>query len=75
MKRGRNAEALVGYQKLYKLAKINGINGRIHPNPMLKPAITMITGIDVGNTRGPLDPISDDERAELVKILKEIELI
>ena len=72
---GRNAEALEGFRKLYKLCKTFGINGRIHPNPMLKPAITMITGIEVGNTRGPLDPISEDEREELIKVLKEIELI
>ena len=72
---GRNAEAMAGYRKLYKLAKVNGINGRIHPNPMLKEAITMVTGIDVGKARGPLDPIDDQERAELTRVLKELELI
>lgn len=72
---GQNKEALEGYRKLYKLCKTFGINGRIHPNPMLKPAIKMVSGIDVGNTRGPLDPIDEQERAALVAVLKELKLL
>ncbi len=72
---GKPAEALEGFRKLYKMCKTFGVNGRIHPNPMLKAAITLVTGIDVGNARGPLDPINAAEREALVTMLKELGLL
>jgi 4-hydroxy-tetrahydrodipicolinate synthase len=73
--KGRNEEALAGALKLYRMTKAYFPNGRIHPNPMLKTAITMVTGIDVGNARGPLDPVTDQERQSMKAILKEIGLL
>lgn len=72
---GRNTEALDAFRKIYTLCKTFGINGRIHSNPMMKPAITMVTGIDVGTTRGPLSAITDEERKVLVSTLKEVGLL
>jgi dihydrodipicolinate synthase len=72
---GNNKEALAAFHKLYVMCKAFGVNGRIHPNPMLKAAITMVTGIDVGNARGPLDPITDSEREYLVSTLKALKLL
>ena len=35
---------------------------RIHPNPVLRPAIELKTGLPIGPARGPLAPIRPEER-------------
>jgi len=72
---GKVDVSLEYYRDLVKLSELNGINGRVHPNPMLRAAVEMVTGIKVGNARMPLDPITESERAEMMTVLKELKLI
>jgi 4-hydroxy-tetrahydrodipicolinate synthase len=72
---GKNDEALALYHDAFKICRINGINGRIHPNPMLRAAVEMITGIEVGPARPPLDAPTKAEKEALKKVLAELRLI
>ncbi|ADQ07908.1 dihydrodipicolinate synthase [Caldicellulosiruptor hydrothermalis 108] len=73
--KGNIQEALSIYRKLYKLFKYFTLNGRVHPNPVLREAIEIVTGITIGKPRGPLNGIKEEERQILLSILKEYELI
>lgn len=57
---------------LYRFCKACGQNGRILPNSIMRPAIEMVTGIPIGPCRGPLSPITADEKNELLRVLKDI---
>jgi 4-hydroxy-tetrahydrodipicolinate synthase len=57
---------------LYKFCKSCGQNGRILPNSIMRPAIELVTGINVGPARSPLAPIMDKEKEVLIATLKEI---
>ena len=72
---GKNIEAMEAYRDIFRLFRGFGVNGRIHPNPMLRAAIEVVTGIKVGAPRRPLDPITDAERKFLMNLLKELKLI
>lgn len=72
---GKVEEALEINRQVYKICKVFGINGRIHPNPLLRVAVEMTSGIKVGKPRMPLDTATEAEKAELIKVLKEIDLI
>jgi len=72
---GKNTEAMEVYRDIFRLFRGFGVNGRIHPNPMLRAAIEVVTGIKVGSPRRPLDPITDSERKFLMELLKEVKLI
>lgn len=72
---GKVEEALEINRQVYRLCKVFGINGRIHPNPMLKVAVDLVTGIKAGKPRMPLDTATEAEKAELVKVLKEVKLL
>jgi 4-hydroxy-tetrahydrodipicolinate synthase len=72
---GKVEDSLEYYRDLVKICKLNGINGRVHPNPMLRAAVELVSGIKIGKPRMPLDSISESERAEMMKVLKELKLI
>jgi 4-hydroxy-tetrahydrodipicolinate synthase len=72
---GKVDESLAYYRDLVIFSKMNGINGRIHPVPMLRAAVEMVTGIKVGKARMPLNGISESEKAEMVTVLKELKLL
>jgi 4-hydroxy-tetrahydrodipicolinate synthase len=72
---GKNQEAMEVYRGIFRLFRGFGVNGRIHPNPMLRAAIEVVTGIKIGPPRRPLDPITDSEREFLIGLLKETKLI
>lgn len=72
---GKVEEALEINRQVYRLCKVFGINGRIHPNPLLRVAIEMLSGIPVGKPRMPLDTATEAEKAELIKVLKEVKLL
>jgi 4-hydroxy-tetrahydrodipicolinate synthase len=72
---GKNTEAMEVYRDIFRLFRGFGVNGRVHPNPMLRAAIEVVTGIKIGPPRRPLDPITDGERKFLMELLKEVNLI
>jgi len=71
---GKVEEALRIYRQLFKLCRVFGINGRVHPNPVLRAAIEIVTGLKIGKPRMPLNGISESEMVELQKVLKELNL-
>jgi 4-hydroxy-tetrahydrodipicolinate synthase len=72
---GKNDVALENFTKLYRLCGSWSKFGRILPNPVLRPAIQMVTGFEIGPTRSPIAPIRPEEEAYLRKILKELGLL
>ncbi len=72
---GKNDVALENFTKLYKFCRTWADFGRIHPNPILRPAIELKTGLAIGNARGPLAPIRPDELENLKKVMKELNLL
>lgn len=72
---GKLKEAIEIYRKIFLFCRTNGINGRIHPNSMLRAAIEIVTGIKVGKPRRPLNGINEAERQILLNTLREIGLI
>lgn len=72
---GRNEAALENFKVLYKFCGTWAKFGRVHPNPILRPAIEMKTGLKIGAARGPLAPIRPEEKAYLEKTMKEIGLL
>lgn len=73
--KGKNDVALKNFTKLYRFCRTWADFGRVHPNPVLRPAIEIKTGIKVGPARGPLAPITKAELANLKKVMKELEII
>lgn len=69
---GDNQKAKDLFVPLYKFCKACGQNGRILPNSIIRPAIEMVTGIEIGPARRPLAPITDAEKEVLVNVLKEV---
>jgi len=72
---GKNDEAFELYQYAFKLCRLFGINGRIHPNPMLRAAVEMVSGIEVGPARPPLDVPTAEEMEALTKVLTDLNLL
>ncbi len=70
--KGDNQKAKELFIPLYKFCKACGQNGRVLPNSIMRPAIELVTGIEVGPARSPLAPITDEEKEVLVKVLKEV---
>ena len=60
------------YFKLMPFFKALNQNGRINPIPILKAAITIATGIDVGPTRLPNMPATDEEKEVVASILRRL---
>lgn len=72
---GKNDVALDNFTKLYRLCGCWSKFGRILPNPVLRPAIQMVTGLEIGPTRSPIAPIRPEEEAYLKNMLKELGLL
>lgn len=70
--KGDNEKAKNLFVPLYKFCKSCGQNGRILPNSIMRPAIELVTGIQVGPARSPLAPITSEETAVLIATLKEV---
>lgn len=73
--RGDNAAALESFTALYRFCRSWAKFGRIHPNPVLRPAIELKTGLPIGPARGPLAPIRPEERQFLEATMKELGLL
>lgn len=69
---GDNEKAKELFVPIYRFCKSTGQNGRILPNPILRPAIELVTGIKLGPARSPLTPATEEEMAVTTAILKEI---
>ena len=70
--KGDNQKAKELFVPLYRFCKSTGQNGRILPNPILRPSIELVTGVKVGPPRGPLAPATEAEMKVTTAILKEI---
>ena len=57
---------------MYRFCKSTGQNGRLLPNPIMRPAIELVTGIKLGPARSPLVPATEEETEITKAILKEI---
>ena len=69
---GKNEEAKDLFVPMYRFCKTTGQNGRILPNSIMRPAIELVTGINLGPARGPLAPATEEEMEVTVSVLKEI---
>ena len=70
--RGDNEKAKELFVPMYRFCKSTGQNGRILPNSILRPAISAVTGIDLGDARLPLAPPTKEELEVSLGILREI---
>jgi 4-hydroxy-tetrahydrodipicolinate synthase len=68
---GDNQKAKDLFVSLYKFCKTTGQNGRILPNPIMRPAIEKVSGIPIGPARMPLAPATDEELEVCFAVLKE----
>lgn len=73
--KGDNPAALENFTTLYEFCRTWADFGRVLPNPVLRPAIEMKTGIKVGPARRPHSPIRPDERANLEKTMKRLGIL
>lgn len=71
---GNHRTAKELFVPLYRFCKCCGQNGRVLPNSLMRPAIEMVTGIPIGPSRKPLEPITEAEREVLVNVMKDIGL-
>jgi 4-hydroxy-tetrahydrodipicolinate synthase len=69
--KGDNKKAYEIFLPIYKFCKSCGQNGRILPNPILRPAIEAVTGIKVGPARNPIAPITPEETEVMMATLRE----
>lgn len=67
--KGKVEEAKRIHLQLYPLFKAFAPNGRVHPNPLLRAAISMVL-FPVGYARPPLDKPTEDEVAALRKVIR-----
>lgn len=72
---GKVDQALDIFRQIYRLFRLFGLGGRIHPNSVMRPAVEMVSGLTIGPPRRPLNPINAEERAQLVQVLKEIKVL
>ncbi len=70
--KGDNEKAKELFVPIYRFCKTTGQNGRILPNSIMRPAIELVTGIDLGPARLPLAPATEEEMAVTTAVLKEI---
>jgi 4-hydroxy-tetrahydrodipicolinate synthase len=68
--RGENEKVRKIFINLYRFCKTFGQNGRILPNPIIRPAIELISGIKLGPARSPLSPITNEEYGVMKEALK-----
>ncbi|AEE91934.1 Dihydrodipicolinate synthase [Tepidanaerobacter acetatoxydans Re1] len=72
---GKVKESLEIYRQIFRFTRALGINSRTNPIPALKAAVEMVTGIEVGGVRMPLNNLTEEERKYLKEVLEEIKLI
>jgi len=72
---GKVEECLEIFRQIFKFTRAIGMNNRTNPIPGLKAAVEMVTGIEVGEARMPLNNFTDEEKKALKEVLKEIGLI
>ncbi len=72
---GKNDVALENFTKIYRFCRSWARFGRIHPNPVLRPAIELRTGLKIGPPRGPLAPIRPEEMTFLRQNMKDLGLL
>lgn len=68
---GKNKEAIETFMPVYKFCRCFGKSGRLLPNPMLRKAIEMVTGLHIGPPRLPLAPVRPAEVEMMTVALKE----
>jgi 4-hydroxy-tetrahydrodipicolinate synthase len=64
--------ALENYRVVYEMVRCFCRKGRINPNPMLRAAVTMTIGIEIGPARMPLDAPSADDMEEIRKFTSKL---
>jgi 4-hydroxy-tetrahydrodipicolinate synthase len=69
--KGNNEKARELFMPIYAFCKTLGQNGRILPNPIIRPAIELITNVKLGPARLPLSPITEAERMVMEKALRD----
>lgn len=67
---GNTKGALDNYRIIYLMVRCFCGGGRIHPNPMLRAAVSMTSGIDIGYARMPLDKPSEEELESIRKFIE-----
>lgn len=67
-----NAKAHELYLRMYPFFKALVMNGRVSPFPLLRAAITIASGIEVGAPRLPLAPATPDEERALRRVVEDI---
>jgi 4-hydroxy-tetrahydrodipicolinate synthase len=72
---GKNIEAIAAYRSIVRLTEMLFINGRVNPVPVLRAAIEMVTGIKVGTARGPLNALTEAEKAATRETLVELNIL
>ena len=72
--KGNVQEAAEMQQKFLPLFRIMGQNGRTNPCALLKEAMKML-GYHAGIPRLPLSPGTEEEIAEVKKVMKKLEII
>ena len=71
---GSVEEAARTQQKFFTLYRSWGQNGRINPVPLLKESMKMV-GYNAGIPRLPLTPGTEEEIAEVRRVMKKVEII
>ncbi|GAI83009.1 unnamed protein product, partial [marine sediment metagenome] len=71
---GKVGEAAKMQQKYLPLFRIMGQNGRTNPVSLIKEAMKMV-GYNAGIPRLPLTPGTEEEIAEVRKVMKKLEII
>jgi len=71
---GKVEEAAKMQQKYLPLFRIMGQNGRTNPASLLKEAMKMV-GYNAGIPRLPLTPGTEEEIAEVRRVMKQLEII
>lgn len=67
-----NTRAHELYLRMYPFFKALGMNGRVSPFPLLRAAITIASGIDVGAPRLPLAPATPEEERALRRVVEDV---
>jgi 4-hydroxy-tetrahydrodipicolinate synthase len=71
---GNIEEAAAIQQDFHRLYRVMGQNGRINPVALLKEAMKMV-GFNAGVPRQPLLPGTEEEKAEIRKVLQSLDIL
>ena len=70
--KGENKKIKDIFTKLYRVYRLYTMGGRTLSNPIMRPAIEMVSGIKIGPARSPCTPMSDEEFRVLKDALREV---